>query len=84
MGLYQKHIGQNTDWVFFIFLKGFVQLTLGYWSLNTSEEVFRAADMSFGRVAVDSLRGVGCCFLCQVGRLFSYLGDVLGIVDVEV
>jgi hypothetical protein len=53
--LYQKHIGQNTDWVSFIFLKGFVQLALGYWPLNTFEEVFRAADMSFRRVAVVSL-----------------------------
>jgi hypothetical protein len=83
-GLYQKHIGQNTDWVPFVFLKGFVQLALGCWPLNTFEEVFRAADMSFERVAIVSLRGVGYYILCQIDRLFSCLGDVLGVVGVEV
>jgi hypothetical protein len=69
-GLYQKHIGQNTDWVHFVFLKGFVRLALGYWPLNTFEEVFKAADMSFGRVAVVSLRGVGCCFYARLAGFF--------------
>jgi hypothetical protein len=38
--------------------------------LNTFEEVFRAADMSFGRVAVVSLRGVGCCFYARLADFF--------------